>query len=131
MKKLFLLTLLLSFIFCSVCLAAKMEVKYNGLSDIKYKYDNVNKTWYATEFGITLNYDDSKYFSTFGYCVDIHNDMLEKTYDVDLNIIDVNSGNYLYAAWLMDSWGDDASAHKKKFCWAANCHMGCSLWRSV
>ncbi|MCF8113284.1 MAG: PEP-CTERM sorting domain-containing protein [Desulfotignum sp.] len=94
--------------------AATMDVQYGDLTYVNFQYHG-KSGGYATEFTITLNDGvDWENFLTTAYCVDIDDYIYEEQYNVTLNPITGDSGNYLYAAWLMDQYVTGASTSDQK-----------------
>jgi hypothetical protein len=120
------ITTLTLLIFSGAVLAAKMDVSYNGLYDVDYFYKGKERSSKATEFGITLNGDGFNNFNTIGYCVNLDSTIKEITYDTKLNIIDENSDNYIYAAWIMDQFADGATGDKER-----TAGLQLAIWKSV
>ena len=96
--------------------ATTMTVNWSGYTVVNLTYNGSNYNDGATQFDIILNGDGWNNFSTIGYCVDLDGEIFggNTTYsNISLNPV-TSSSNYLYAAWLMDQFADDAKTDKLK-----------------
>ncbi len=119
------LAALMIMLFSFSATAATMDVSYGNLKGVNFNYvsplTGATKSGGTTaEFKITLNdgvdWDD---FFTIAYCVDLDNTISGGSYEVTLNPVTLGSGiygsdNYIQAAWLMDTWSDDAAGNTNK-----------------